>query len=94
METGAIFKRFEGKRCCILPLFIINCVAVYYKSCHHARDPCKLSIIEAAIHLALLIELYNIKKGNTGIRVWQTLSFLPTGVFIDAKNRNNYNKFI
>lgn len=81
VETGAIFKGFEGERCCILPLFIIICVAVYYKSCHLARDPCKLSIIETAIHLALLIELYKIKKGNIGIRVWQTLNFWPTGVF-------------
>lgn len=81
MKTGAIFKRFEGERCLILPLFIIICIAVSSKSCHHARDPCKLSIIETAIHLALLIELYKTKKGNTSIHVWQTLNCLPTGGF-------------
>lgn len=93
MKTGTIFKSFEGEGCHILPLFIVICVAVYSKSCHHARDPCKLGIIETAMHLALLIEVYKIKKGGTGICVWQTLNFWPTGGFYRCQNRNNY-KFI
>ena len=67
--------------CLMLPLFIMIRVVVSSKSCHHARDPCKLSIIETAIYLALLIELHTTKKGNTNIHVWQTLNFLPTGGF-------------
>lgn len=69
-------------------------VAVYSESCHHARDLCKLSVIETAIHLALLIELYKLRKEilvSVFGKHW--ISGLQV-IFIDAKNRNDYDKFI